>query len=311
MIIGFKTGPKNWEIAKKIVEDDGAKMCEVWFNVSKEKEYENMFAWLREHRVQIGLHYWGLVGGQYKPNLAHQNQAVRDGTMAQIQRTIEIGKDIGAVYVNVHPGARWLEAIDFARDWQERVEDSETPREVAWQLLSETVQELANFARQRGVLFTLETLPGREANNMSMREGIYDSGNPPLSVMAELGKREIFLANDITHSASQLMVQEQDQETVYRALLDFTRAIAAWTRLLHVNTIQPPFDGRDSHSGVLPENFALGNFPNREQLLELLGQFRERPDVFAVAEPETEKTRENYRALLALERDGRDKKSTD
>lgn len=272
----------------------------MWFNVNKEKEYAEMFGWLSEHDVLIGLHHWGLADGQYKTNLSTQHQTVHEETVAQMKRTIEIGAEIGAGYVNVHPGAQFLERIDFARDRQELVEDSETFSETAWQMLFQGTEELTSFAEKHGVLFTVETLPGREANNFEKREGMYDSGNPPLAVMVQLGKRGIALANDITHSASQLMLQYSEISGLHGALLAFTKEAAPFTRLLHINSIRPPFDGRDSHNGLLPEDFALGSFPNYEQLVELLSVFRGHQDVFAVVEPQLEKTRQNFLALKKI-----------
>ncbi len=303
MTIGFKTGPRNWEDSKRIVLEDGASMCEVWFNVQKENEYKEMFAWLVKHCVKIGLHHWGLAQGQYKTNLSTHNSAVREESLAQMRRTIEIGGKIGAVYVNVHPGAQWLERIDFSTDDQERVEEEATPPEEARELLLAGARELFVYANERGITFTVETLPGREAHNSARREGIYDSGNPPLTWIAEIGAQGGYIANDITHSASMVALENNSLPGMWQGLYEFTNRTQAFTKLLHINSMIPPFDGRDSHNGILPDDFALGAFPSREQIIAILRLFADREDVYVVGEPQMEKTRENYLALLGLEND--------
>ncbi|MEK7557143.1 MAG: TIM barrel protein [Patescibacteria group bacterium] len=300
MIIGFKTGPRNWDVAQKIVEEDGATMCEAWFNVGKESEYQEMFAWLQEHSVKIGLHHWGLAQKEFKTNLSTNNSAVRKESLAQMKHTIDIGKEIGAAYVNVHPGARWLERINFSTDDQERVEGSETPPDAARDLLLAGAAELNSYAEERAVLFTVETLPGREAYNSLRREGIYDSGNPPLAWIEEIGSRGGYVANDITHSASVVALADSSPAGMWQGLLDFTRRVAPHTKLVHVNTMIPPFDGRDSHNGLLPADFSQGSVPTREQIVQLLSLFAQRDDVYVVPEPQIQFTRENFLALKEI-----------
>jgi hypothetical protein len=45
MQIGFKTGPRTWEEGKKIVEEEGARLAELWFRVDRASEYDDMLAW--------------------------------------------------------------------------------------------------------------------------------------------------------------------------------------------------------------------------------------------------------------------------
>jgi hypothetical protein len=64
--------------------------------------------------------------------------------------------------------------------------------------------------------------------------------------------------------------------------------------------MREPFDGRDSHDGLTPEDFAQGVFPHREHVKELLSLFANREDVYAVPEPQIEKTRENFLELKKI-----------
>lgn len=275
-------------------------MCEVWFHVGKEAEYEEMFSWLQEYKVQIGLHHWGVVDDKFKTNLATQNEHVRRESLAQMKKTIDIGKEIGAVYVNVHPGARWLEEVDLEKGEQSLVAGSETSADISAQMLLRTAQELHEYSNAHGVVLTIETMLGREAKNYLKREGLYNSGTPPLSLMEKLTGQGIFLANDITHTAGALAVTDNSREGMWRSLQDFTKRTAAYTKLIHVNTVIPPFDGRDSHNGLLEADFAEGGFPSRDQIVELLRLFAKRNDVFAVSEPQLNKTSQNYLALKKI-----------
>lgn len=283
-----------------MVTEDGAEMCEVWFNVLKENEYREMLAWLTQRNVQVGLHHWGLAQGTYKTNLMTANSAVRQESLAQIRRAIEIGSEIGAVYVNIHPGAQFLEKTNFETDTQHLVPGSETPAAQAEENLLETVHELNAYARQHGVLLTVETQTAREAEQFDRRQGSYDPHNASLDLLLRLGESGIALANDLTHTVSHFAVTNPSRDDMMRRLREFTTRASAVTRLIHVNTVREPFDGRDSHDGLLASDFAQGFFPSRAQLVELLGMFRDRADVFVVVEPPLETSRENFLALREI-----------
>ena len=297
MTIGFKTGPRNWEGGKIIVEEEGARMCEIWFRVDKKDDYREMMDWLKKHEVQAGLHYWGLAQGDIKPNLMTKDKQVRQETIEQMRQTIEIGAAINGAYVNVHPGARALEKMDFAKGEQVLIENSFTEEAEAERLLLEALGELNSYAKENGVLLTVETLPGRESRHIEKRQGIYDPGNPPLELMRRVAEAGFWLANDLTHSASSLGLKIGERENLFEELLKFTKDIADQTKLVHVNTVAPPLDnGTDSHDGILADDFAKNVFPDKAQLKQLLQVFRNREDVFLVPEPKS-KMGENYLAL--------------
>ncbi|MDA1169131.1 MAG: TIM barrel protein [bacterium] len=297
MILGFKTGPKNFAEGQKIVTDLGASMCEVWFNVNKHEEYTEMLSWLIKHNVYIGLHYWGVVDGNIKPNLATQNEHIRNETMNQIRHTIDIAADIRAVYVNIHPGAQAIETINLTNWEQSLTSNPITPLVDSTQLLLTASKELDEYARTKNILLTIESLPGRET---SMGRGnIYNAKNTSLATLELLAQKGIRIANDITHSASQFLVDEQDVVVAWKQLMDFSTRIASQTRLLHINTITPPYNGTDSHDGITDADFAHETFPIKQGLQEFLTLFKDRDDVYVVNEPKTDHMG-NYQALLKL-----------
>lgn len=297
MILGFKTGPKNFAEGQRIVTDLGAFMCEVWFNVNNHEEYTDMLTWLQKYNVSIGLHHWGVIDGYIKPNLATQHDHIRNETMNQIRHTIDIAADIGAVYVNIHPGAQAIETINLA-NWEQSVtSDSITPLSDSTQLLLAASKELDEYARAKDILLTIESLPGRETS--MGRENIYNANNTSLATLELLAQQGMRIANDITHSASQFLVDEPDTAVAWKRLMDFSARIAPQTRLLHINTITPPYNGTDSHDGITDEDFEQDTFPTKQGLQEFLALYKNRDDVFVVNEPKSDHMG-NYQALSRL-----------
>lgn len=302
MQVGFKTGPKTWEEGKVIAQEDGVKLCEVWFRVDKADDYADMFAWLKKEHVAFGLHHWGLVNGKLKTNLATHHAFVRDETIRQIRQTIDIAAQYGCVYVNAHPGSQSLEEIDFATRAQTLRSDARTSADDSARLLLDAVQQLQLYAQTKGVLLTIETLPPSEqvVFDAPLRDQFYRPGNVDLTTMRRLASAGMWIANDISHTTACVAVETGTSEAVmWQGAVQFTQDVAPQTRLLHINTTVPPHNGTDSHNGLLPEDFAQGAFPRAEQLQALLHIFRDRDDVFVIPEPH-HNMRENTQALMAL-----------
>lgn len=299
MQVGFKTGPKTWEEGKRIVEEDGARLCELWFRIDKAAEYDDMLAWLANHEVRVGLHHWGLAQEKYKTNLATNNEAIRLETIQQIKDTIDVAADIGGAYVNAHPGAAQLEKSDLQTGKAEPVTEGITDPKESGALFLLAAGELQTYAKEKGVLLTLETLPGRESYRAHDRSRLYDPQNVPLAVMAKLGAQGNWLANDITHTLAALAAWESDEAKLEKQLLEFTRQVAPFTCLLHINTLLLPHDGADSHDGVTEVDFLRKVSPGKAKIMELLSIFKDRGDVFVIPEPRTD-MQNNWRALQEL-----------
>lgn len=299
MIVGFKTGPKNWAEGQAIVSELGARFCEVWFRIDKAAAYSDMLDWLQQQKVQVGLHHWGMTRDGYKTNLATNDEGVRQESIAQVKHTIDIGTRIKCAYVNVHPGAQLLETVDLETQTQKPVEIVVTDQTEAIQHLLAAAKELQAYAFERGVLLTIETMPAAEGYDVHRRDRSYFPGNIPLEAFGRLVTQGNYIANDITHTAAALTRQTTDAGQLWHSLVQFTRDIAPATRLLHVNTLLPPHDGRDSHDGILNEDFAKGVFPSLEQWQQLLRIFRDRDDLYVIPEPNAA-MRANYVALQEL-----------
>lgn len=311
MILGFKTGPKNFAEGQRVVVDLGATMCEVWFDVTKAEEYQDMFDWLVKHRVFLGLHHWGTIHGNIrirgahpdspgiKTNIAAQDKHIRTETIAQIKKTIAIGADIGCVYVNAHPGAQATETIEFT-DWkQTMLEDQRSDAATAKKLFLESAYELHEYAKSRGILLTIESIPARDSTIGHDRLSIYNPGNIPPSVLEEYVKSGGWFANDIAHTGSHFLLSEENSAATWQATMDFSRRLAPQTRLIHMNVITPPYNGTDSHDGITETDFAQETFPTKQGVIDFLRLFKDRNDVFVVNEPKAN-VAGNYKTLHQL-----------
>lgn len=300
MILGFKTGPKSIEEGKRIVKEDGARMCEVWFNILEADSYLSLFEWMSAHHVLIGLHHWGMAQGKYKTNLAAKDDAIRFESINQIKQTIDIAADIDAVYVNAHPGARMAEMLNLETWAEQPLPETELEDVVAKDRFLSAANDLLAYAEDKNILLTIETLPGAEIASGGDRTNIYIPGNASLNWLEEMCQQGGTLANDITHTLGMIALTEQHPDAIWEQFMEFTRRVASSTRLLHVNTVHPPLNGTDSHNGITDIDFAGDVFPDKERMKEWLRVFYNCDNVYAVLEPKSNTMQENYRALVRL-----------
>ena len=301
MIYGFKTGPISWDEGKELVMDEGAKMCEVWFRVDKHEEYGSYLEWFKEHGLIIGLHHWAVCKSGIKNNLSTHYKEVRDETIEQMKRSIDIGSDYGCAYVNIHPGARYLEKVAFD-PWSSSLVQGKPPTEAseANRLMIEGAQELNNYAREKGVTFLVETLCGAECLDHGERTVVYRPKNSSLETMKKLAANGIKIANDFTHTVTSPEYKTPPtKDVMWQVLVEFTEETKEATKLLHVNTLLPPYNGTDSHDGITENDFKKGVFPNEDQIRNILSLFKERDDVYLIPEPRQD-MKQNYLALKKM-----------
>jgi len=315
MIIGFKTGPETWSEGQQIVKKHGATFCEIWFNILRADEYVEPLAWLKNHGVNIGLHYWGMID-TLKPNYATTNTEVRTRTLKQMKDCIDLGASYEASYVNVHPSARMLETLDVDSGKQGPLLDTKAQESTYKELLLAGSAELQAHAASRGVTLTIETLPGRENYDRNDRTANYNPGNPTLTDCQEITQAGCYLANDVTHTASAVAPScpvDSQRACMTETLLSFTTTTAAATKLIHANTcllytsdaaderssMVEPFDGTDTHDGVRDIDFENDVFPGAALLKQILSMFRQREDVFVIPEPKAD-MEQNYFALTNI-----------
>src|SRR3989344_5773564 len=104
MILGIKVGPNKNSFLD--LELTGAPFAEVWFNINRADEYTELFAELKRRKMQVGLHFWGILDGGISASFGYPDQFVLDNSAALVKETIDIAARNTFQYVNIHPGSR-------------------------------------------------------------------------------------------------------------------------------------------------------------------------------------------------------------
>lgn len=298
MIPGIKIGPQSFQA---ILDKYTPRVCEVWFRVDWENEYRQMFSRLKKEKVATGLHFWGILPKGVMPNFAFDSETVRKQSIELVKKTIEIAAKHGFSYVNIHPGSYLLLTLDLDKACMCLIEGQETAPEKGKKILLENLNELNLFAKSREVKLLVETLPSREPENykdlVKGRLKTFDVKNVNLLQMVELAEQGVFICNDFCHTAAEII--SDDRDYLFAKLLTNSKKLAKQTKLLHVNTMPPPFNGTDAHLGILNKDFNKGVFPDKEQLKQLLSLFVDRDDVWVIPEPYADHV-ENTLALIRL-----------
>ncbi len=282
------------------LEATNAPFCEVWFNISQAAEYEPLFAELKRRRMDVGLHFWGSLADGTWANIAHTDASVTDQSLKLMKQSIDIAADHNFQYVNIHPGSRALVAIDFTREKFE-LKSAPIALETAHELFIIRAKSLHEYAADRNVVFTVETVPSRVTNGWKGAQSrnnptdIYELPNDSVVGAAQSG---IWVANDFGHTPATVISNNRTEVLEY--LVSVTKILAPQTRLLHLNYIIPPYNGTDFHdqldNPLLDTDAAV---PNKTEMMALVKPFLHREDVWALVEPSTNHA-DNYFLMKQL-----------
>jgi hypothetical protein len=285
MKLGIKVGLQK-ESLTDLKHPDIA-CCEVWFNIAKKNDYDVLFAALKARRIDVGLHFWGVLPDNTWTNIAYPDRALIKSTLALMQETIDIAARHGFQYVNIHPGMRCNVQLDLTA-WQYKPISAPVDKNIAQDTCIENAIRLNDYAKKQGVVFTVETVPQRVANGMvtNTRQArlapmnIYEL---PASTITKLAANKLWIANDFGHTAANII--SNNKEDVWTFVYDFTKRIASQTRLIHLGFVIAPYNGVDFHSDLqISED--TDSVPNRNQIKKLLQLFKTRDDIWVLAEPE-------------------------
>ena len=298
MRVGVKVGPSNWE---KILSEITPECVEVWFRLDRVNESIPIFEKLNRMKVTYGIHFWAILEGGYEPNLSYEPNGVAEQSEKLVRETIDIAYKYGAFYVNVHPGSMILRKLDLDNKCMHLLSESELPGNEAMRSLLSRAEHLDSYARAHNILFLIETLPVNELEHWrdhSGRVNIQFAKNIPPEMIIQLANAGRYITNDFGHTISSWV--SDDRELLFDKLFDVTKQLAPQTKLIHLNTVRPPFNGTDSHDGILPSDFEKNVMPTREQIIQLLQLFRDRSDVWIIPEPEANQMTKNYREIKTM-----------
>lgn len=299
---GIKIGPREgWQ---DILEKSGAQFCEVWFSIDDPiSKYEGHFQYIKEHHIQAGLHFWGMLDEDIMPNIAYPDEHIWKPSLERMKHTLEIARQHDLTYVNIHVGNAALETLQKLPSRgmsMELVENSQVDERQAEKTFEQHVLELNTFAKSLNVNLFIETVPLCTGNYLGRLHPhkTYALRNVYLEELAK--KHDLSLTNDISHTVAEFG-QTQDRQALWKYLWDRTTHLLPYTKLVHMNTLSEPFNGTDSHDGILETDFEKNVFPTKTQLLKLLELFNAQQHIWIVNEP-NDAFVENYRQLVLLQK---------
>lgn len=285
MTLGIKVGLNRQSFLD--LEQTNAPFVEVWFNINRAGEYSELFAELRRRRCEVGLHFWGQLPDGTSPGFGYPDNQILNASSNVVKQTIDVAARNAFQYVNIHPGSRAIVKIDLDRQDYPYV-SAPAPLDQAQQVFLEHVSALNAYAKDRGVLLTVETVCRRVQKtdwyNSASRLKPIDIFQLPVASIQAAAERGVAIANDFAHTATD--PETHDPKRIWQFLLRTTQTLAPSTRLIHVGFLVPPYNGTDFHdtleNPLLETNDAL---PNERQMIELLNLFKNRDDVWILVEP--------------------------
>lgn len=297
---GLKVGPTDW---RNRLEASGAQYCEVWYHAQEPKKYEKLFKYLQKHQIATGLHFWGTIDEKWEPNIAYPGPTL-EKTLSLIKTTIDVANAHHFHYINIHCGNRKLINVDLVK--QHFVPDEKSPEiplDQAESIQRQSLNQLNVYAQKQKVLFLVETVPAnvptRSFHTPNARLQAVDQYTLPVATLIRRAQLDgIHITNDFCHTFADEF--DKPLDGLWQALWKKSVALAPSTKLIHINTIIPPYNGTDTHNGITQTDFKLpGVFPDKEKLKQLLKLFKARNDVWAIGEPSTDHVG-NYQALTQL-----------
>jgi len=295
MQIGLKVGPANWQ---DVLARATPECAEVWFRLDWAERIEPIYTALQQKNIPFGIHFWAITSEGFEPNLAIETEDLAAESAELIKRTLDIAAKVGAIYVNVHPGGLRRKYLDLDNSRLVVLDGAPLPLEQAESMVLRHAQELDDYAAKKKVQLLFETLPRHEGVGWSDASGhleIQVADNLPPSTLLRLGENGLSVTNDFGHTLASY--PELQGQALEQQLVETTERLAPFTKLIHLNTVIPPFNGTDSHNGILPEDFAQHVIPSEVVCKEMLAQFRAREDVWVVLEAPIDKMVENYQVL--------------
>jgi len=283
MKLGIKVALNNH--SKDDIIRTNAEFTEVWYNANTPDDYTDLFSYLKVYAPQSGLHFWGALANGSLATIAYPDKAVTDESLNLIQKTIDITAANNFSYVNIHPGTRSLVHLNF-KTVSFTVLEPPKPIAVCEPIFLEHAQLLTEYAGQRGIQITIESVPPRTANQWPTagRNDVLDLGELPLITLLKAIDTGTNFANDFCHTAANFILDKP--ENTYKMLYDVTNRYSPKTKLIHIGFLAPPFNGTDFHDQLdNPLLTTTQTIPNTNQLIDLFKLFKNRDDVYSLVEP--------------------------
>jgi len=226
-----------------------------------------------------------MVDNKYLPNLLSLTAEIAAKTYKQIIETINIAAKHKACYVNFHPESYKQPILDLDNS-KFNLEPQKIDKEKSFYQLLKYLTKIKTQAFKKNIIPFIETVPKYVPSDF---EDIEKGRSRPKKTLGMGTEKFIKLAKlrqpiclDFGHTMGQLITE--DKQELFEYLYQTAKKIKPAVGLLHVTTNRPPFNGTDSHNGILKKDFDQGVVPNEKQLLKLLKLFKHK-DVWLIPEP--------------------------
>lgn len=285
MTLGIKVGPDKQSFLD--LAQTNAPFAEVWFNINRADDYNKLFAELKRRKMQVGLHFWGILNNGICAGFGYPDKAIVDQSAILVKKTIDIAAQNGFQYVNIHPGSRAIVKMDLeAQDYPYVSEPIPLPQAQA--VFLEHIAKLDQYARDKRVVLTVETVsrlvPKTDWYNPESRHKPLDTYQLPVSCIQAAASCGISVANDFGHTATN--INSDDPLKIWNYLYTSTQNLTTHTRLIHLGFIVPPYKGTDFHDHLdNPLFLTFRAIPNKQQTIELIKLFKNRDDIWILVEP--------------------------
>src|SRR3990167_10626727 len=143
MKLGVKIGPVGW---REVLDQSQAQYCEVWYRLDWADRFIPIFKYLKAHSINFGLHFWAQLPGDFEPNLAWEADGIADHSQQVMLQTIDFAAQVGATYVNIHPGALTLKRLYLDEERMEMVAGRSISPDQALQSLTRRCATLHQYA---------------------------------------------------------------------------------------------------------------------------------------------------------------------
>ena len=219
--------------------------------------------------------------------------------------TIDVAAAHKCVYVNVHPDLYSLLHVNFDTMDIRTASEPANPNTMNTVFIKR-ITALHRYAKSKGVVLTVETVPMRDTPSWKPtrnRTEVIDIHQMPMEVLIDLSARGVSLANDLGHTACNMI--SDDRDAIWKFLYRTTQTLASATRLIHLGFIVPPYNGVDFHDSL--DNPVLDTddgIPSKKQMIELLKLFKNRDDVWILVEPKEDHVKNYFLARGILKNAG-------
>ena len=290
---GIKVGPQDW---LNRFEQTQATYCEVWYNATQPNRYREVFEYLTAKQIHTGIHFWGTIDDIWEPNVAYPGPTL-EKTLNMIKATIDVASQHQFHYVNIHCGNTKLIRIDLNKQIFLPDKNSQKLLPTTAEIIQkQSLIELNSYATSKDIMLLVETIPAKTPTTGGKVTSQHSL--PVASLIRRAINDHILITNDFCHTFSDEF--DKPLNDLWQSLWKKTLALAPYTKLLHINSVIPPYNGADSHHGITDQDLNIpGAFPTREKLTELLQLFFHRDDVWAIGEP-SQHHADNYFALKKL-----------